>query len=244
MMMATMPSTTTTAGLAPFRVSTLVSRAANWPPVEAWSTQEDQASPARSSSDGSSTPTAEVAAMTTSPEPTSMSGFALRVRAIRPPAMITPSTATAMASGRIHCWSWPTAGLARQVRGRHLHPPGKGLRHHPGDPGLDGAGDPVERASGGSASGRADGLADDEAGGVDEHRTRPSAATPRAGEDGVAAQRGQLGGRIPPVAAGRGDHLPVTAVPDELDLSRRPGPWFPGRPGPALTRSMMAAAGV
>jgi hypothetical protein len=48
--------------------------------------------------------------MTTSPEPTSMSGFALRVKAIRPPAMITPDTATATASGRIHCWSWPTTG--------------------------------------------------------------------------------------------------------------------------------------
>ena len=83
MMMATMPSTTTTAGLAPLRVSTLVSREANWPPVDACSTHEDQASPACSSSDGSSTPTAEVAAMTTSPEPTSMSGFALRVSAIR-----------------------------------------------------------------------------------------------------------------------------------------------------------------
>ena len=122
MMMATMPSTTTTAGLAPLRVSTLVSRAANCPPVEACSTHEDHASPALSSSDGSSTPTAEVAAMTTSPEPTSMSGFALRVSAIRPPAMITPSTATATASGRIHCWSWPTAGSpARSGDGTCTH---------------------------------------------------------------------------------------------------------------------------
>ena len=122
MMMATMPSTTTTAGLWPPRVSTLVSRAANCPPVDSCRTHEDQASPALSSSDGSTTPTAEVAAMTTSPAPTSISGFALRVRAIRPPAMITPSTATATASGRIHCWIWPTAGSpARSGDGTCTH---------------------------------------------------------------------------------------------------------------------------
>ena len=80
--MATMPSTTTTAGVDPPRVSTLASRVVNWPPVDAWSTQLDQASPALISSVGSSTPTAEVAAMTASPEPTSMSGFARRVSAI------------------------------------------------------------------------------------------------------------------------------------------------------------------
>ena len=39
-----------------------------------------------------------------------MSGFARRVSAIFPPAMISPSTATATVSGSIHCWSWPTAG--------------------------------------------------------------------------------------------------------------------------------------
>ena len=121
-MIATMPSTTTTAGVAPLRVSTLVSRAANCPPADSCKTHEDQASPALSSSEGSSTPTAEVTAMTTSPEPTSISGSALRVSAIRPPAMITPRTATAIASGRIHCWSWPTAGCpARSGEGTWIH---------------------------------------------------------------------------------------------------------------------------
>ena len=39
----TMPRTTITAGLAPFSVSMLVSRAANWPPVDCWSAHEDHA---------------------------------------------------------------------------------------------------------------------------------------------------------------------------------------------------------
>ena len=112
MTMPTMPRTTTAAGAAcgPPRTRTLVSRAPNWPPAEAFSTQSDHASPAFSSSDGSSTPTAEVAATVTSPEPTSTSGLAFRVRAIRPPAMIMPTAATAAENGNIHCWSWATAG--------------------------------------------------------------------------------------------------------------------------------------
>ena len=182
MMMATMPSTTTTAGVAPLRVSTLVSRAANCPPVDSCKTQEDQASPALSSSEGSSTPTAEVAAMTTSPEPTSISGFALRVSAIRPPAMITPSTATATASGRIHCWSWPTAGSpARSGEGTWTHQVRVWvtIQEHPG---LDGGGDPVERAAGRGAGDRADGLADDDAGGGNEHRAHHQRPPPWPGK--------------------------------------------------------------
>ena len=51
-----------------------------------------------------------------------MSGFARRVSAIFPPAMISPSTATATASGSIHCWSWPTAGSpARSGDGSCTH---------------------------------------------------------------------------------------------------------------------------
>ena len=103
MRIAMRPRTTTTAGAAPVKLSRVFSREANWPPVEALSTQSDQASPAWSSRSGSSTPTAEVAAMMTRPDPTSMRGLALRVRAILPPAMIRPSTATAAASGSIHC---------------------------------------------------------------------------------------------------------------------------------------------
>ena len=48
--------------------------------------------------------------MVASPDPTSISGFALRVRAIRAPATITPKTATAAAIGSIHCWRLFTAG--------------------------------------------------------------------------------------------------------------------------------------
>ena len=120
--MATMPRTTTTAGAAPPRVSTPVRRAANWPPAEAFKIHVDQASPALSSSVGSSTPTADVAAMVNSPLPASISGFALRDKAIRAPAMIRPATATATAIGRVHCWSLPTAGsAARSGEGSWTH---------------------------------------------------------------------------------------------------------------------------
>ena len=50
--------------------------------------------------------------MVASPDPTSISGFALRVRAILAPATITPKTATAAAIGSIHCWRLFTAGSA------------------------------------------------------------------------------------------------------------------------------------
>ena len=121
--------------------------------------------------------------MTTSPEPTSMSGFALRVSAIRPPAMITPSTATATASGRIHCWSWPTAGSpARSGDGTCTHQVRVWVTIQ-ADPGLDGAGDPVERASGGGARDRADGRLDgDKQAGRKEHRTRHQRPPPWPGK--------------------------------------------------------------
>ena len=112
MTIATMPSTTTTPDAAPGIVRTVVSRAANWPPVEAVSTHDDQASPAFSSIVGSKTPNAEVAAMTARPEPTSISGFAFRVSAIFPAAAIIARTATATVIGISHCWRAPTAGSA------------------------------------------------------------------------------------------------------------------------------------
>ena len=60
--------------------------------------------------------------MITRPDPTSMSGLALRVRAILPPAMIRPSTATAAASGSIHCCRRLTAGWpARSGDGTLTH---------------------------------------------------------------------------------------------------------------------------
>ena len=123
MMIATMPRTTTTAGAAsPVMDSRPVSRAPNCPPAEACSTQLLQASPAFSRSVGSSTPTAEVTAMVTSPDPVSISGFGLRVSAIFPPATITPKTATMAAIGSIHCWSLPTAGsVARSGDGSFTH---------------------------------------------------------------------------------------------------------------------------
>ena len=121
-MIATMPRTSTAPDAAPVSVTSSASREPNWPPVDTCSTHEDQASPAFSSISGSSTPTADVAAMIARPEPTSISGFALRVTAIFPAAAIIASTATATVTGSSHRCSAPTAGsVARSGDGTLTH---------------------------------------------------------------------------------------------------------------------------
>ena len=241
--MATMPSTTTTDGVDPPRVSTLTSRGVNWPPVDAWSTQVDQASPALSSSEGSSTPTAEVAAMTASPEPTSMSGFARRVSAIFPPAMISPSTATATVSGSIHCWSWPTAGSpARSGDGTCTHQVEVWVT-------IQVIPDSIAAAIPLSAPRRA------------VPATAP-ATLPTTTQAGEMSTGQAISVRLPgrgrrctrPARTARRPSCPsrrrAGRPPSSRRRPRRPPsgprrvPWPRCAPGPALTRSRMAAAGV
>ena len=181
--------------------------------------------------------------MTASPEPTSISGFARRVSAIFPPAMISPSTATATVSGSIHCWSWPTAGSPDRS--------GDGSCTHQVEvwvtiqviPDSIAAAIPLSAPEAAVPATAPDDLAGHDAGRGDEHGAGhqrpppcPGKAVYPASEDSPAAELPQS----PPGGATTFQSPPsqTTCIWTEARTVAPPAP------GPATARSRMAAAGV
>ena len=181
--------------------------------------------------------------MTASPEPTSMSGFARRVSAIFPPAMISPSTATATASGSIHCWSWPTAGSpARSGDGTCTHQVEVWVTIQVIPDSIAAAIPLSAPRRGGTGHGARD-LADDNAGRGDEHGAGHQRPPPWPGKTVYPASEDSSAAEFP-------QSPPGGATTFQSPPSQTTSIWTEARtvaplaPGPALTRSRMAAAGV